>query len=66
MMEKKKGGKTMQENVCNKCKHQWLPRVDKTVKCPRCGSYKWNDGETIRKGLEKLYKPKVELRNKKG
>jgi len=26
---------------CKRCDHEWLPRTNKVMKCPRCGSYLW-------------------------
>lgn len=34
---------------CCKCKHEWVPRVDKVTVCPNCHSYKWNDNPSENK-----------------
>lgn len=26
---------------CNKCGHEWIPRVEEVFVCPRCHSYRW-------------------------
>lgn len=28
--------------TCNKCKHQWQPRIPTPIQCPRCKSYTWD------------------------
>lgn len=28
--------------TCQRCGAAWLPRVAEPVRCPRCGSLKWN------------------------
>ena len=28
---------------CKRCGHAWLPRTSNPQKCPKCGSYKWNE-----------------------
>lgn len=27
---------------CGRCKAEWFPRTEAPVKCPRCGSLRWN------------------------
>lgn len=28
---------------CQKCGHEWIPRVPEVVMCPKCKTYKWNE-----------------------
>jgi len=28
---------------CSKCDYQWEPRGEKPLRCPNCGSYRWNE-----------------------
>lgn len=28
--------------ICIRCNHKWIPRVEKPVLCPQCGSAYWN------------------------
>lgn len=28
---------------CNRCGHDWVPRVAKVFICPKCKSAKWNE-----------------------
>ncbi|MFW9991979.1 MAG: hypothetical protein ACFFD4_07945 [Candidatus Odinarchaeota archaeon] len=28
---------------CARCNHQWIPRVMNPKRCPRCGSFYWQD-----------------------
>ena len=32
---------------CTRCGHAWKGRGPRPKKCPRCGSYKWNDPEYV-------------------
>lgn len=29
----------MEKVKCKKCKHEWIPRVDKPKQCPKCKNY---------------------------
>lgn len=29
----------MNKIECKKCGHQWLPRVEKPIECPKCKAY---------------------------
>lgn len=33
----------LQELLCNKCGHKWIPRKEKPIECPRCKSYKYSE-----------------------
>jgi len=28
---------------CRKCKHEWIPRVEKVYVCPKCHTYLWEE-----------------------
>ena len=30
---------------CRKCGHEWIPRTENVVVCPKCHSYKWKAQE---------------------
>ncbi len=32
----------LQKVNCVKCGHEWIPRVKKPAKCPRCHTYDWD------------------------
>lgn len=27
---------------CERCGHDWIPRIEDPSMCPKCKSYKWN------------------------
>ena len=33
--------------TCKKCNHQWISRVKKPLKCPKCGTFKWAVSEHL-------------------
>jgi len=34
----------MKKLKCEKCKHKWIPRIEKRpVRCPRCGCFKFDE-----------------------
>ena len=35
----------MKKATCDKCKHQWTPRTEKPVTCPKCKTYNWEKKE---------------------
>lgn len=30
---------------CNRCSHEWIPRIENTKTCPKCKSYNFNRKE---------------------
>ena len=34
---------TVQRATCGRCGHEWQPRVENPVACPRCKNPNWND-----------------------
>ena len=37
--------KKMDELICKRCGHKWIPRVKEVLMCPKCKSYKWNENK---------------------
>jgi predicted Zn-ribbon and HTH transcriptional regulator len=48
----------VQKLRCEKCGHEWIPRVENPWKCPRCQHV---PGVKIRKSSSAAYKPLVTL-----
>jgi len=36
-------------NVCKKCGHRWVSRVENPRQCPKCKSYGWNEDKKGRR-----------------
>ncbi len=32
----------MEKLKCQRCNHEWLPRVEEVKECPKCKSRNWN------------------------
>lgn len=50
----------MKNNICSKCGHEWMSRVQKPLQCPKCKRYDWNTTKTkIEQGkVNNLTEPK--------
>ena len=40
---------------CIKCGHEWRPRVDDVVMCPKCKTHKWKEEDQKAKELEEAF-----------
>jgi predicted Zn-ribbon and HTH transcriptional regulator len=36
-------------NVCKRCGHEWVSRVENPRQCPKCKSYDWNEDKKNRR-----------------
>ncbi len=43
----------MNKLKCNQCKHEWLPRVETPVSCPKCKRPDWDKPKVINRGKKK-------------
>lgn len=43
----------MEKLKCVVCEHEWIPRMDNPLMCPRCKSYDYAEGKTKRRSEQK-------------
>lgn len=55
----------MEKNKCNKCEHEWFPRVSDVKECPKCKSRAWNKTKSLGDLLGEAIKKKEEEDNPK-
>ena len=49
----------LQTLKCNRCGHDWIPRVN-PIQCPKCKSYYWNEDREYDKRKKEFRDKKVE------
>lgn len=45
---------SINECLCKRCNHKWIPRSEKIFVCPKCKSSRWNEDDGIIRGNKDL------------